>query len=201
VSSALSTFRPVLVVVAPISSTTASRDRLLPIEALLDPIVPPQTDWIARPTAERSAAQRHPRYLVVEIGGHAFAFPMRDVNRVQDECRIVPVAAGRFHVHGLTTVGGRVVPVLDATAVLGLDRRAADRHEVPVGFMVANPAAGDFVVAVERQMRLMSIPDASLRHIGKDSPVVAFATIEARTIRLLSAPLLARRAGWRRDAA
>jgi chemotaxis signal transduction protein len=176
------------------------RDRLLPIAALLDPIVPPQTDWIARPAGERSAAQRHPRYLIVEIGTHAFAFPLRDVNRVQDECRIVPVAAGRFHVHGLTTVGGRVVPVLDAAAVLGLDRREAAGGYAG-GYVVANPAAGDFVVAVERQMRLASIPDASLRHIGKDSPVVALATIEGRTIRVLSAPLLARRAGWRRDAA
>ncbi len=175
------------------------RDRLLPIAALLDPIVPPQTDWIARPAGERSAAQRHPRYLIVEIGTHAFAFPLRDVNRVQDECRIVPVAAGQFHVHGLTTVGGRVVPVLDAAAVLGLDRREAAGGAG--GYVVANPAAGDFVVAVERQMRLASIPDASLRHIGKDSPVVALATIEGRTIRVLSAPLLARRAGWRRDAA
>jgi chemotaxis signal transduction protein len=180
------------------------RDRLLPIAALLDPIVPPQTDWIARPAGERSAAQRHPRYLIVEIGTHAFAFPLRDVNRVQDECRIVPVAAGRFHVHGLTTVGGRVVPVLDAAAVLGLDRpEAAGGYAdgYADGYVVANPAAGDFVVAVGRQMRLASIPDASLRHIGKDSPVVAFATIEGRTIRVLSAPLLARRAGWRHDAA
>jgi chemotaxis signal transduction protein len=186
------------------------RDRLLPIAALLDPIVPPQTDWIARPAGERSGAQRHPRYLIVEIGTHAFAFPLRDVNRVQDECRIVPVAAGRFHVHGLTTVGGRVVPVLDAAAVLGLDRHeaaqgAAAQEEAAQGYaggyVVANPAAGDFVVAVERQMRLASIPDASLRHVGKDSPVVAFATVEGRTIRVLSAPLLARRAGWRRDAA
>jgi chemotaxis signal transduction protein len=176
-----------------------ARDRLLPIAALLDPIVPPQTDWIAPPAGQRSAAQRHPRYLIVEIGTHAFALPLRDVNRVQDECRIVPVAAGRFHVHGLTTVGGRVVPVLDAAAVLGLDRREAARGAG--GYVVANPAAGDFVVAVERQMRLASIPDASLRRIGKDSPVVAFATIDGRTIRVLSAPLLARRAGWRRDAA
>jgi chemotaxis signal transduction protein len=176
------------------------RDRLLPIEALLDPIVPPQTDWIARPTAERSAPQRRPRYLVVEIGGHGFALPLRDVNRVQDECRVVPVAAGRFHVHGLTTVGGRVLPVLDAAGVLGLDRREAAVGSAG-GYMVANPAAGDFVVAVGRQMRIASIPDASLRHIGKDSPVVAFATMEGRMIGVLSAPLLARRAGWRRDAA
>ena len=61
--------------------------------------------------------------------------------------------------------------------------------------------AWPFVVAVRPQMRLVSIPDASLRHIGKDSPVVAFATVEGRTVRVLSAPLLARRAGWRRDAA
>jgi chemotaxis signal transduction protein len=126
--------------------------------------------------------------------------PLRDVNRVQDECRVVPVAAGRFHVHGLTTVGGRVVPVLDAVGVLGLDRRETAAGSAG-GYVVANPAAGDFVVAVGRQMRIASIPDASLRHIGKDSPVVAFATMEGRMIGVLSAPLLARRAGWRRDAA
>jgi chemotaxis signal transduction protein len=174
------------------------RDRLLPIAALLDPIVPPQSDWVALPANGRAAAQHLPRYLIVEIGDHAFAFPLGDVNRVQDECRIVPMATGRFHVRGLTTVGGRVVPVLDAAGVLGLDR-----HEAPggSGYVVANPAAGDFVVAVRPQMRLVSIPDAALRHTGKDSPVVAFAAIEGRTVRVLSAPLLARRAGWRRDAA
>jgi hypothetical protein len=67
--------------------------------------------------------------------------------------------------------------------------------------VVANPAAGDFVVAVEQRMRLVSIPDAALRLIGKDSPVVALATVDGRAVRVLSAPLLARRAGWRRDAA
>jgi chemotaxis signal transduction protein len=172
------------------------RHRLLPIATLLDPIVPPQTDWAARPASESAVPQRHPGHLVVEIGTDAFAFPLRDVNRVQDQCRIVPVAAGRFHVRGLTTVGGRVVPVLDAGGVLGLER-----HEAAGRYVVANPAAGDFVVAVEQRMRLVSIPDAALRLIGKDSPVVALATVDGRAVRVLSAPLLARRAGWRRDAA
>jgi chemotaxis signal transduction protein len=176
------------------------RDRLLPVATLLDSIIPPQNDWVAPPASERGAAQRHPRYLVVEIGTHAFAFPLRDVNRVQDECRIVPVAAGRFHVRGLTTVGGRVVPVLDAAGLLGLPGHEATGGNA-AGYVVANPRAGDFVVAVKPQMRLMSIPDASLRHIGKDTPVVALATVEGRAVRVLSAPLLARRAGWRRDAA
>jgi chemotaxis signal transduction protein len=181
----------------------ADPDRLLPLARLLDAILPPQSEPFAaqadmRADLDERRPQRHQRYLVVEIGDHAYALALRDVHRVQSECRIVPVGAGRLHVDGLTTIGGRVLPLLDATAAFDV---AATPDAAGGYVVVSNPSAGAFVLPVKSRMRIVSIPDEALRPIGQDAPVTAIAAIDGVAVRVLSAPLLARRAGWRRDAA
>jgi len=177
----------------------ADPDRLLPLARLLDPILPLQSEPFApQGDLDERRPQPHQRYLVVEIGDHAYALALREVHRVQSECRIVPVGAGRLQVDGLTTIGGRVLPLLDPATALDV---AATPDTAGGYVVVSNPTGGDFVLPVKSRMRIIPIPDEALRPIGQDAPVTAIASIDGVAIRVLSAPLLARRAGWRRDAA
>jgi purine-binding chemotaxis protein CheW len=190
---------PVALAVSRIGTLVADADpdRLLRIGPLLDGVLPGEASrFVSAPKA--AEAEHRERYLVVEIGEETFALPLRDVLRVQGDCRTVAVAAQHLHVGGLANVAGRMLPLLDAAAALGLDRNAGEAAGYVV---VANAAGGDFVLPVKPHMRIVAIADSALRPIGKDAPVTALATVADRTVRVLSPPLLARRAGWKRDAA
>ncbi|MCE9575733.1 MAG: chemotaxis protein CheW [Deltaproteobacteria bacterium] len=60
-----------------------------------------------------------PRHLALEIGGQARTVPVAQVHEVMRVAAITRVPHAPAHVRGLTTLRGRLVPVLDVGASAG----------------------------------------------------------------------------------
>jgi chemotaxis signal transduction protein len=128
------------------------------------------------------------RYLLTEVGGQFCGFRLDAVDRVQDECRIIraPHRAGSV-VAGIGTVEGRVLPVLDARALLGFP---ATR---PAGGFVVTAGSGaeHLIVAVDRVLGLRRIDEAALEPPPENSRIGAVGSSDGKAVWLLTAAGLA----------
>ena len=71
------------------------------------------------PASEAAALAAAPRHLALEIGGHARTVAVAHVHEVMRVAVITRVPHAPGHVRGLTTLRGRLVPVLDVGASAG----------------------------------------------------------------------------------
>ncbi|MEI9981869.1 MAG: chemotaxis protein CheW [Aliidongia sp.] len=157
----------------------------LDLARLLAEALPPAAEPELPPLAPLAAASR---YLLAEIGGRRCAFRLDTVERVQDECRIVraPYRTGSL-IAGVAAVEGRVLPVLDARALLGLNAATP-----PGGFVVAADAEfGRLIVAVDRIAGFHAIEDDALDAPLDGVPASAVAITGGQEIWILSAGALA----------
>jgi chemotaxis signal transduction protein len=191
--------RSFAIAVRRIRGLSLASDRRLSLPELLAPFLVAEPDNIAAETpTDQAAVQPRTRYLLVEIAGQACAFRLEDIDRVQSECRVIPVPPHRMRTGGLTTIGDLVLPLLDAAAVLGLD----GKNVKPGGYVVAaDPDLGSFVVPVDRLLRIAAIADSGVMHMEAGTGLAAMVEHEGREHWLLSASQLVERAGWRRYAA
>jgi chemotaxis signal transduction protein len=158
---------------------------MLDLGALLAGISLPADDPAPAPVEPGGA---WPRYLLVEIAGRRCALRLDTVERVQDECRIIraPYRAGSV-VAGVGAIEGRILPVLDARALLGLAAPAP-----AAGFVVlADAELGRLIVAVDRVLGPHAIDDGALQAPPEGLRVGAVAAVDGQEIWVLSAAGLA----------
>jgi purine-binding chemotaxis protein CheW len=171
--------------------------RQLDLTQLLDPFVARDKKVAQIPHARRENREEA-QFLLMEIAGQFCALRLNEVVRVQSECALVPVPTDWANASGLTNVDGSALPLLDAAAMLGLDHG----NERSGGYVVlADQNVGSFVIPVQRLIRIVTLAAATLRRVGEETALSAIGTFDGRTVWVLSAALLAKRAGWRRDVA
>jgi chemotaxis signal transduction protein len=171
--------------------------RELDLTRLLDPFVARDKKVAQIPQARRENREET-QFLLMEIAGQFCALRLNEVVRVQSECALVPVPTDWANASGLTNVDGSALPLLDAAAMLGLDHG----NERSGGYVVVDDQnAGSFVIPVQRLIRIVTLAATTLRRVGEDTALSAIGTFDGRTVWVLSAALLAKRAGWRRDVA
>jgi purine-binding chemotaxis protein CheW len=89
---------------------------------------------LAQPVPEPPAPVRPIDVIVLDLAGERYAVDVGSVLEVVPVGRLTPVPSTPAFVLGLTTVRGRVLPVMDLAPVLGIDAREdrEDSHVVVV---------------------------------------------------------------------
>jgi chemotaxis signal transduction protein len=177
-------------------SASPDPERLLPLERLLEPILPQQGALPPAPAAPVAPVADDPRYLVFSIGGQACALALAQVDRVQQTCRVSPLAGERGGLGGVASLRDRVIPLIDPAGALGIPGPLPPASGYVV---VSEPEAGDFVLPVGAPMHITAIADAALEPLGTDLPVRAIARLAGRPVHVLAPARLAARAMGRLD--
>jgi len=115
--------------------------------------------------------------LVFELAGRRFGFPAADVQELVRIVTITPLTPGAGPVEGVINLRGRIVPVFDLRARLGLPAKEADLRE---SLVILRRDGRAVAVRVDRPIELASLgagdfePTSSDREIADPgSPGVA----------------------------
>jgi chemotaxis signal transduction protein len=138
------------------------------------------------------------RYLLVELAGRTCAFALNSVAHIHAGCRVLraPALTGGGAV-GVIAIGGRVLPVLDLGALLGVPAQP-QMHQ----FVELKPLQTDtFVVAIDRIMGIVAIEQDALVRSAEGNAISAVARLDAKLVWILSAPLIAEHGEATSDAA
>lgn len=138
------------------------------------------------------------RYLLVELAGRTCAFALNSVAHIHAGCRVLraPTLTGSRAV-GVTAIGGRVLPVLDLGALLGVPTQPQMQQ-----FVELKPQQADtFVVGVDRIMGIVAIGQDALVRSTEGSAISAVARLDAKLVWILSASLIAEQGEATSDAA
>jgi len=97
----------------------------------------------------------------------------------------------------VAAIGGRVLPVLDLAALLGLNAGPAMQQFIEL----RSQETGTFVVAIDRVVGVVSIAQDALVPPPEGAAISAVARLGSNLVWILAASLIARRGGWRSNAA
>jgi chemotaxis signal transduction protein len=175
-----------------LSAETADTVDLRSLLTNLLPAAAPVAPETQRQTPANAASLR---YLLVELTGRTCAFALSSVTRIYAGCRVLKASAGHAVV-GVTSVGGRVLPVLDLARLLGIDAVPGMQH-----FVELKSSTETFVVGVDHIAGVVSIGQDILVRQAEGGAIAAVAQLDGKLVWILAASLLAERAGARRDAA
>lgn len=165
------------------------------LRSLLTKLLPAAAPVASETRRQAQANATSLRYLLVELAGQTCAFTLASVARIYAGSHVLKASAGRAVV-GVTSVGGRVLPVLDLARLLGIN--AAPGAQI---FVELKWSTETFVVAVDRIAGIFSIGQDSLMRQGEGGAVAAVAQLDGKLVWILAVPLLVQRAEERRDAA
>lgn len=113
-------------------------------------------------------AEQASDYLLAVLGGRTCAFALTSVAHLFEACNISRTPAGvHERLIGAVAIGGRVLPVLDFVARLGLEPAAA------TAMIEFKSAGGAFVVAVDRILGIASIASEALMPAPVGSAITA----------------------------
>lgn len=125
-------------------------------------------DVAVRRGADATMGEQASDYLLAVLGGRTCAFAMSSVAHLFEACDISRAPAGAHErLIGAVAIGGRVLPVLDFAARLGLQPAAA------TAMIEFKSAAGAFVVAVDRILGIASIAAEALMPAPVGSAIAA----------------------------
>jgi chemotaxis signal transduction protein len=182
----------------------AEPESVIDIRRLLESLLP-QTEPGGRaamvpaapaPTTQGPAPET--RYLMVELTGQMCAFALPSVAHIHAECRVVQMpAATHSAAVGVTAIGGRVLPVLDLAAALGLATGSAPQHFIEL----KSQQTGPFMVAIDRIVGIAAIGQDALIPPLDGGAVNAVARLGANLVWVLDAASIVEQSGWRCDAA
>jgi chemotaxis signal transduction protein len=178
----------------------AEPESVVDLRQLLKNLLPDADSGSASTTPKATQAQAdsaETRYLLVELGGQNCAFALASVAHIHAGCRVVPAPAiAESAAIGVTAIGGRVLPVLDLAALLGLAAAQAIPH-----FIELKSQTGPFLVAVSRVAGIVAIASDALIPPPERGAIDAMARHGRSLVWILDASLIADESGWRRDAA
>jgi chemotaxis signal transduction protein len=150
-------------------------------------------------TAAPDIASDDKRYLLFDLGSQCCAVDIDEVERVLGDCHVVSTPPSLVvGPAGITVVAGRALPLLDASALLGVDQPVGSA----TGYVVLGRSLGEgFVVPVSRVGAVVSIPDEACARAPDEASIGAIAVVADQTVWILSMDALVRRSGWTSDAA
>ncbi len=132
---------------------------------------------------EPEAAAVSARYLLVELAGRTCAFELMSVVHLHADCQVLRAPnVGDGVAAGVTAIGGRVLPVVDLAARLGLAAKPAMTQFVELRLRPGET----FVVAVERIVGIAAIRQDALARPGQESPISAVAQLGAKDVWVLT---------------
>jgi purine-binding chemotaxis protein CheW len=122
--------------------------------------------------------------ILLRVQGREYALPLGCVVEVVRMAALAPVPGGPPHVLGLLDLRGRVVPVLDLHARLGL---TAPEPSLSTPICVVEAAGRGFGLVAEAvtDVRPLLGPVDRLDVTPADSPVVGVAHVDRRLVSLL----------------
>ncbi len=180
---------------------SAESEHVTDLRPILTRLLPePETarSFASMAPVEMPAQNEEARYLLAELAGRTCAFALLSVVHIHTACRVIQApAGGRNMAVGVTAIGGRVLPVLDLAARLGLSFAPAAEHFIEL----KSPQTGTFVIAVDRIIGIAAIERDSLIAPPPGSPISAVALQGAHFIWIIDASSIAKGGGWRSDAA
>jgi chemotaxis signal transduction protein len=137
-----------------------------------------------------TAAATASRYLLIELAGQTCGFELAAVVHLHSERQVVraPRTADSLAI-GVTAIGGRVLPVLDLAARLGLSTKVPMPNFVELHY----PEGGTFVIAVERISGIATIAQEALSHPPDGRPINAVTQLGAKSIWIVTPALIAKR--------
>ncbi|WP_020177371.1 chemotaxis protein CheW [Methyloferula stellata] len=182
----------------------AESESLVDLRQLLQKLLPDAESGsassmsLATQSQEAQANSEETRYLLVELAGQNCAFALTSVAHIHAGCRVVPAPAiaGSAAIE-VTAIGGRVLPVLDLAALLGLAAAQTMTHFIEL----RSQQTGPFLVAVARVAGIVTISNDALIPPPEAGAINAMARQGTSLVWILDASLIAEEGGWRRDAA
>jgi len=172
-------------------------DRVVQLRPLLANLLPEPESGNA-PTTRQAAQAAETRYLLVELAGRKCAFALASVAHIHAACHVVKApAVAQSPAVGVAAIGGRVLPVLDLAALLGLNAGPAMQQFIEL----RSQETGTFVVAIDRVVGVVSIAQDALVPPPEGAAISAVARLGSNLVWILAASLIARRGGWRSNAA
>ena len=130
-------------------------------------------------TATRSATDRDGKHLTLMLGKEEYGVAVRDVREIVGPMPITPVPGTAAHVLGVVNLRGKVVPVLDLRARLGLPRATIAPRSCIV---VCQGPAGQIGLLVDSVLEVVAIPesDCEPRPVIAGDAVTALAKVLSR---------------------
>jgi chemotaxis signal transduction protein len=177
-------------------------ERVVQLQPLLANVLPEFGSGQALTKLQGARAQEaiaaETRYLLVELAGRICAFALASVAHIHAGCRVVKTPAeARSIAVGITAIGGRVLPVLDLAALLGLETGPSMQQFIEL----KSQETGAFVIAIDRVVGVVAIGQDALVPPPDGTAISAVARLGADLVWILAASLIAERGGWRTNAA
>jgi purine-binding chemotaxis protein CheW len=140
-------------VIGQTSAATPSME-MIDLHGLLSALLPATIAPTALPVAAEPAQQPAMQFLLAELSGRICGFELSSVAHLHAGCRMISAPAGTAEAMlGVTAIGGRVLPVIDLAARLGLAAQPAKQHFIEL----KAPDKGHFVIAAERIIGIAAI--------------------------------------------
>ncbi len=157
----------------------------IPLRELLAEVLPEREP--GQPVPQRQDQQpiaTGSAYLQVEQGGQTCAFALASIAHIHAACRIdrAPSTA-QSEVIGVTAINGRVLPVVDLAARLGLTHRAA----APQCLELRSQHSGTFIVAVDAVAGIVALAPEAFVQPPDGLPIAAIAQRGGKLIWILDA--------------
>lgn len=137
---------------------------------------------------EPEAAAVSARYLLIELAGGTCAFELMSVVHLHADCQVLRAPnVGDGVAAGVTAIGGRVLPVVDLAARLGLTAKPRMTQFVELRLRPGET----FVVAVERIVGIAAIRQDALAPPPGESAISAVTQVGAKNVWVLTASRIA----------
>jgi purine-binding chemotaxis protein CheW len=123
-------------------------------------------------------------HVLLRVGGEAYALPVENVREVAELGAVTALPGAPATVLGVVNVRGKILPVYELAAVLGIERGHGERQVL----LVAEHAGRDAGLAVDGVEGVEPLPEATEE---TDSPLLRGAVLEGdQLIGLLDAAAL-----------
>lgn len=181
--------RRCVLVVKRIAGLAAEAAKVIDLRSLLADLLPEPRSAL-RSTPPQQTRVGRTRYLLVELAGRTCAFALNSVAHIHAGCRILAAPRlTRSKTAGVTAIGGRVLPVLDLAARLGI----AVRTQMQQFVELKSQAADTFLVGVDRILGIAAIAHDALVRSTEGGAISAVARLDGKLVWILAASLIAER--------
>ena len=152
----------------------------------LDAILRERARVLARPEWEDHADTVE--LAAFKIGGHTIGVPLEHVSRAADLRHLTEIPGGPPHLIGVTAVDGRLVSLLDLTALYGLRGRGIGDV---TGTILVQHGRREIALAAEQLIGIEDVqPDAIKAVPGAENPLSRIATLPQHSMLVLDVEAL-----------
>jgi purine-binding chemotaxis protein CheW len=158
----------------------------MPSARNLDAILRERARLLARP--EWDEHDDTVELAAFRIGGHTIGVPLMHVSRAADLRHLTEIPGGPPHLLGVTAVDGKLVSLLDLTALYGL--RGRGLGDVTGTILVAH-GRREIALAAEQLIGIEDVPPEAIKPVpGAGSPLSKVATLASHSMLVLDVEAL-----------